>query len=495
MTIFRPGLRRAVFARVMLCTLATLFAGCERSSRREAAKPRTGKYNVVLITIDTLRADHLGCYGYFRDTSPNMDALAHESVLFENAYAPMATTLPSHTSIMTGTHPLEHGILANVGDGGRPFRPTERLKTFAQFASTGGYKTAAFVSAAPLASDGGLNVGFDVYNEPSAEMRRAPATTSAALKWLDGVGDERFFLFVHFFDPHTPYRPPPPYDSLFSDDPQLEQFLADREIPQRVEPDLCKGRHPTITRSATNLYDGEIRYTDEHIKKLLDRLAALGLTDKTIIVLTADHGEGLGQHNWPQHGRVWNEQLHVPLMIRFPGAENIKPRRIPLLVSLLDVMPTVVAHLSADWAPAFAEQASGRNVLVANFEPSPVLSHRSARDCGDNSGPRDALTTPGWRFLAYPRHGHLLFDLTTDPYELQNTFVPDSEAATRWIETRKRIVRAYKTRGVRLREGMSTEAVALSRQRIQQLQSIGYTGDATDVVEPNVPAESDDEKP
>src|SRR5262245_23830797 len=172
----------ARFVRAGLIALLVLLGGCDQPAKTVASAREANSThpNIILITLDTVRADHLGCYGYFRDTSPVFDAFAREAVLFENAYAPMATTLPSHTSLLTGYEPLEHGVLANIDDGGNAFGRKAGARSFAEVAKRAGYATAAFVSATPLKQIGGLNTGFDVYDEPDAATRDGAETTRHA---------------------------------------------------------------------------------------------------------------------------------------------------------------------------------------------------------------------------------------------------------------------------------------------------------------------------
>jgi arylsulfatase len=375
---------------------------------------------MVLIVIDTLRADHLGCYGYFRDTSPNIDAFAEQAIFFEQAYAPMATTMPSHTSLFTGLYPLEHGILANAIHGGKAFGSRPGIRSFVQLAKDNGYATGAFVSGAPLKSACGLSAGFDTYDEPREKLRTAQRTTDRTLAWLDRHSGERFLLFVHYFDPHFPYQPPPRYRAMFRTDPELERYLAEREVTRVIQPSLCRGTRKTVARRVTNLYDAEIRYCDEHVGRLLDSLRERGLWDKSAIILTSDHGEGLNQHAWPQHGRTWNEQVQVPLMIRFPGPRDDLPKRFAPLVSLIDVFPTVLGQLKPAWAETFLQQATGVDVLAPAFQPRAVLSQRSGRDCRDQGGPLYALTSERWRHHYFSEGEELLFDRLMDPHELQD---------------------------------------------------------------------------
>jgi len=483
---FRCGLpSRGACALALLAPLALL--GCDRGPAPAEKAPLT---NIVLISIDTLRADHLGCYGYFRDTSPHMDAFARESIFFEQAYAPMATTLPSHVSMLTGLYPLEHGITANFGDGPRKYGWTPGVVSFAELAQKNGYLTAGFVSSAPLKRESGFDAGFTHYDEPppSAGARFGQVTTDAVLAWLPANRDKPLFLFVHYFDPHSPYIPPPPYDRMYQTDAALEQFIAARQIPDRIEPDACRGTKPTVTRDATNLYDGEVRYTDNEIGRVLAALRDAGLYENSIIILTADHGEGLNQHEWPKHGRVWNEQLHVPLMIRFPRSFGQFPARVPSLVCLTDLMPTLLARLNYPWTEPLRTQASGTDVLQANYPGRPLLAQRSSRDCPESAGMPFALTTDDWRYHVGRKGERMLFNRKSDPYELTNVLESEREAARSLGKLSRQIRRAYGDKGDALARGGIASGAA-SAQLIEQINAMGYTGSTlNDFEEPNKPA-------
>jgi arylsulfatase A-like enzyme len=218
----------------------------------------------VLIAIDTLRADHLGCYGYRRIGTPAIDQLASEGVRFEHAYAQVPLTLPSHTVILTGTYPMFNGVRDLTSPG-----LNQTIPTLAEIMRQNGYSTAAFVSSFVLNSMWGLNRGFEVYdyetdpgagNNPSLLERRGDRTVGRVLDWLDSHADRPFFVWVHLYDPHSPYRPPEPY----------------------------------FSRYAGHLYDGEIAFDDEQLGRLFAQLRKLNLYDNSLIVLASDHGESLG---------------------------------------------------------------------------------------------------------------------------------------------------------------------------------------------------------
>ncbi len=272
------------------------------------ADSRSAKFNLCLITIDTLRPDRLSCYNKDHAITPNIDKLAERGALFTRAFAHTPTTLPSHTNILLGTTPLQHGVHDNSN-----FVIDEDLLTLAEHLKKYGYSTAAFVGAFPLDSRFGLTQGFDLYDdnyggksdqEFAYVERRAEVVVEKALGWLKAQKNP-WFIWVHCFDPHQRYDPPEPFKTQYS------------------------GRS----------YDGEIAYTDFALGKLFDLLGSKNLQDNTVIILTADHGESLGQHGEKTHGYfAYNATIWIPLIISYPG---IKPDKIEQPVCHTDIFPSV----------------------------------------------------------------------------------------------------------------------------------------------------------
>ena len=253
--------------------------------------------NVVLISIDTCRADYLSCYGYLHKTTPNIDAIANNSIIFENVISPVPLTLPAHASMLTGTIPPYHGIHDNFNYWLGPSNIT-----LAETLKDNGFTTAAIISAFVMDSQFGLNQGFDIYydrfdrqaNQPEDSERPGRKTSLLAQKWLEQNKDQRFFLFLHYYDPHTKYEPPEPFASTFAD----------------------------------NLYAGEIAYTDYCIAQVIQKLKDLGLFDSTLLIITGDHGEMLGEHREQEHGYfIYQSAIKVPLIFKLPQqrkSKNIK---------------------------------------------------------------------------------------------------------------------------------------------------------------------------
>ncbi len=434
----------------------------------ESPEPAPFKPHIVLITIDTVRADHLGCYGYFRDTSPVIDRLAEESVLFENCLAPIATTLPSHTSLFTSTYPHEHGILANVSDGGERFVPSPRLRSIADLALEAGYCTAGFVSAAPLRQDTGIASGFEVFVEPETLQFVADETNRAVLEWLSEPKEGPLFLWVHYYDPHYPYFPPPPYNKMFQSDDALEAFLAEREIAEGAEHEL---RGYQKSRNIHNRYDGEIRYMDTKIGELIDHLKADRVWDDTVVILVGDHGEGLGQHSELGHGAIWHEHFRVPLLIRAPGLE---PSRIREMMSVVDVIPTLVGLVPGLPFGELLAQATGKDVTEDGYRAPPIFGQETGRKRPGRKDVRYSLTGRDWKYVYCPSEPGQLFDLRRDPHELNSVLDANAALAEKYKTRLLKQLNSQKEMGRLLRAGQSEGMAPMDAERLEELRQLGY---------------------
>jgi arylsulfatase A-like enzyme len=435
--------------------------------------------NIILISVDTLRADHMGCYGYFRDTTPNIDRFADKAILFDQAFATMATTLPSHASMFTGNYPLEHGILANMVHGGRLFGWKEEVLSFAQVAKDEGYTTAGFVGGAPLKYQTGINLGFDHWDQPKGRERRAEEVFAQVFPWLDEHADERLFLFVHLYDAHWRHKAPEPFGSMFQSDERLRAWMLERGLPD--EAIRSQGVLVTQTRDAINGYCGEIRYVDDQIGGFFKKLRDLKLWANTIVILTSDHGEGLNQHTWASHGLVWEEQLRVPLLIRLPGPLAGLPRRYSGIVSLIDLFPTVMARMqpfATPLAQRFLEQATGVDVLAPDFVPRPIFAQRTGREVANDPGAMYALTTPEWKLILEEGVADRLFDRRVDPHELVDLANQDPRTAEAAREELLAAMREQTLRGGRF--GAEGEPGELDPLLLKELQELGYMGGTPD---------------
>jgi len=402
-------------------------AGC--GSAPEGLK--VGRPPVILISIDTLRSDRLPAYGYAAVETPHLDRFARDAVLFERAYSHYPMTLPSHASLLTGQLPPRHGVRDNRG-----YRLGADLPTLAALLSDAGYHTAGVVSSSVLRSRTGIGRGFELYDDTLGGTRQEslrvfpqrPGSQSIAVaeNWLEqfGAGD-RFFLFLHLFEPHTPYEAPAPYATRYADP-----------------------------------YDAEVAYTDELVGGFLERLRERGLYDPALIVVLSDHGEGLGDHGETEHGLLlYRETLQVPLMVKLPGALRAG-ERMDAPVALTDVMPTVLDLLDLSMP-----EPEGWALFGAEPPPRdrPIYSETwfSRHQYGWSelkSAIRDRR-----HYIRAPRPE--LYDLVDDPAERRNLLEtePPPVELQAWIEE----------------IGVGAEATAeLTPEELESLAALGYIGGA-----------------
>jgi arylsulfatase A-like enzyme len=320
----------------------------------------TNSVSVILISVDTLRADHLGCYGYERETSPNIDSLARDSVLFSNVYASSPWTLPSHVSILTSLHGVHHQV----------YRDDERMDpeilSLADLLRQNRFFCTAFTGGGFVSSVYGFSKGFDMYQEGGGGVHRQDAAgylNRLVAEWLDTHSkDKNFFLFVHTYQPHDPYACPEPYKDMFlAKDAKWRHINLMGHLGGRSN--LFKPLPDGERQNIVDLYDGEVRYTDEAlIGPFIQRLKELGLYDNSLIFFTSDHGEEFYDHkSWGHGHQLYDESLKVPLLIKFPGS-RFKGTKVSNIVSLVDVMPTILEELRIDISELSLD---GKNLLPA----------------------------------------------------------------------------------------------------------------------------------
>ncbi len=466
---------KPVPAPIALLSILALAAGCATdqgggSAGASAASTPGGPLpNIVILTLDTTRADHLGSYGYFRDTTPQLDALAAESVVFERCVAPTASTLPSHTSLFTGSSPREHGVLTNMAFGAAPRWAQWGLRSFAQLALDAGYATAAVVSAAPVKQGTGLELGFSHFDQPAGLERPAAETTDAALAWLQQRGEGPFLLWVHWFDPHQPLEAPGGAAVFEGDTRGRDAELARRGVPDQRW-DLRTGGS-LASGELLDAYDAEIHYMDAQVGRLLDALRADAGWDRTAVVVMGDHGEGVGQHALLEHGELWWEQLHVPLFMRIPGED---PRREDLLLGVADVLPTLLARLQRPEL-AFGATVSGRDVLAPGARSQPLLVSVPGHEL-DHSPYSCGLITSELQ-LMMPRSGDAgleprLFVLRDDPAQLRDV-AADRPLAVRRLGSlaAEPCAALHRAASEMISAQQQTEAM---RALTEELRSLGY---------------------
>ncbi len=397
--------------------MAALLAASALCSCGEEPRPP----NIAFIGLDTVRADHLGCYGYERETSPAIDRLASEGTLFEYAVSHAPWTLPSFASAFTSLYPSQHGagfLKSAMGLG---------FPTMATILAENGYSTGAIVNTAALNPVFGIDRGFAHYDvEPITAGRAADGTTRAALEWIDGQGDRPFFIFVHYYDPHLPYSPPAPYDTLF--DPGYGGPLGCRFDPEFLPTDRMNGferMNALPERDRTHivaLYDGEIAFADKAIGDLIQGLDDRNLGDNTLIVFMSDHGEELFDHGGFAHGHtLYDELLRVPLIFRLPGRIPAG-RRVPGMVRLVDIMPTVLSlagiETSADMEGRDLGPLFGGASSAAPPRPGALLGDEAFSEALLYGPERKSVAAFPYKLIRHMGSGaEMLFDLAEDPGE------------------------------------------------------------------------------
>jgi len=403
------------------------------------------KPNVILMTLDTTRADHLACYGYPDVRTPRIDTLARQGVLFEQAATNSPLTLPAHCSILTGMYPTYHGVRINGNTA-----LNEQQVTIAEVLSTRGYQCGAFMGAFVLDGRWGLKQGFHHYDDQfdlkkykhidlGAVQRPGNEVMDAALDWLEEQKKSPFFAWIHFYDPHTPYEPPEPYLSEYS------------------------------PRGLSGLYDGEIAYMDEQIGRCVDWLEANGLDESTILVLVGDHGEGLGSHGEGTHGYfIYDYAIHVPLIIMTPF-EELQGVRVPSQARIIDVFPTLL-EMTAITPPG---ETQGRSLLPAMFRPQKkeerfAYAESMSPNLQFGWSSIHSLRTTQYKYIDTPKAE--LFDLTQDPGEQTNLLQRYPDIAREMKDTLARLMEETS-------QGAPTpQAANLDKETIEKLSALGYIG-------------------
>ena len=437
------GSRGVAAATAVGAALLLALGGCRQQAPAPSA-PAPRDANILLITLDTTRADHLSCYGPQGAKTPHLDALAARGVRFAQATAQVPLTLPSHACIMTGAYPTVHGLRDMGG-----FILDQSHPTLASLLQSAGFATAAVVGSRAVAKHFGLSHGFDTYDDEMGSQteegklpgifpeRRAGVVTDRALEWLKQNSGKKFFLWAHYYDPHQPYDPPEPY------------------------------RH----QYAQRLYDGEIAYMDEQVGRLLDGLEQLGLGSRTLVVAVGDHGESLGEHGESTHGIfLYDATLHVPLIVAGPDVPRGKV--IEDQVRSVDLHPTVMEFLHL--APS--REAEGVSLWPLIKSGAHVRSNYSY---GETIYPKTymgwselrALRTDGWKFILAPHPE--LYDLRRDPGELQNLIAQHRAEAEQF----QRLI--WKIAGSQAKTEKIT-TVPMDQKTRRELESLGYvSGDAS----------------
>ncbi len=413
--------------------------GCSQKPDTSAVAGKLSGQNLLLITLDTTRADRLGCYGYKPAETPALDSLAARGTLFEDALAQVPLTTPSHCSIMTGRYPREHGVRDNGANALGLSHPT-----LAGIFKEHGYDTAAFVASFVLDSRFGLERGFDTYSDDMGEtafktqplewQQPANVVTDRALAWLKGEKDRPFFCWVHYYDPHQPYAPPPAFSK-----PNLEP------------------------------YDGELAFIDSELKRLLDWFEAAKLTDRTLIVVVGDHGEAFGEHGENGHSNfVYDVNLHVPMFFAHPAVIPAA-KRLPAIVELVDIFPTVLDLFG--FKPPAGLMSRSLAVGLAGGKLQDAASYSESEFSFNSFGwaEQRALTTTQWKYVSSVKPE--LFDRLADPRERENVLAKQPKVAAK-------LLAELKARYESMTPGQAAVA-KLDQAALDAISKLGYVGGTT----------------
>lgn len=411
---------------------------------RTISKSAVEKMNVLLITIDTLRADYLGCYSQKNVETPHIDRLARNGILFQYAFAHNVVTLPSHVNILTGLYPLYHGVHDNNG-----FRLEQDFLLLPEILNGRGYRTAAFVGSFMLDARFGLNQGFDLYDDYYGDTnalndfviveRRAEKVIAPALTWLKNNEKNHWFCWIHLFDPHMPYEPPEYYTKKYPNDS----------------------------------YAGEVAYTDSCLAELLQFLENSSLSQSTFIILTADHGEGLGDHGEKTHGVfAYNATLHVPLIfyqpILFPEAKIVKQK-----VRHIDILPTVLDVLNIN-SP---KEIQGRSLLPLIEKPpkwreDDCYFESLSPNLNQNWAPLRGLLSGNFKYIDLPIKE--LYDLGSD-YKEESNLAPEKAPAVKSLDEKLKIL----LKNYSQVEAKRTKRIEEDRETLEKLKALGYIGSSS----------------
>ncbi len=445
-------LRVSQTARIGALALFAGLAGLPQPSTASTHAPPRGasaRPNIILISVDTLRADHLGCNSAAAKPTPNLDKLCHAGTSFSQVSSMVPLTLPSHVALLTSTYPFVNGVEDN-GD-----RLAPGTTTLATTLRAHGYRTAAFLGGFVLDPRFGLNQGFDVYDSPSVSLqggtndpgdikRKGETVAEAGEAWLQANSGSPFFLFLHFYDLHTPYNLSAAEKAKYGDG-----------------------------------YAGELGYVDEVMGGVWKYLVAHDLVNHSLIIFTSDHGEGLGEHGESTHGFfLYQSTLHVPLVVHWPAGGARLPAQVDAPASLLDVSPTILdaVHISAP------PEMQGKSLLETGGEPRDIYSQSVYAEKHFGTSSLSSLRRGHYKYIEAPRPE--FYDLAQDPAETTNLYASKATVASAYHERLMQLRQQFKARSPGTQNALSPEAV-------ERLHALGYltsSPTATGAVESKVDA-------
>ncbi len=436
----------------------------EQEARADPLRQNLAKANVLLVILDAGRAQSFGAYGYPRETTPEIDRLASEGVVFERVYTPAVYTLGAMSSVWTSQHPDRHH--SEVSFSAR--LPKDRL-TLAELLSAQGIHTAGFVANAVAGSLFGFDRGFAEFHEVFRTLgSRGDVFQKLLPAWLKQNRDRRFFAYVHFREPHFPYDPEPPFDTRFGPEGPIPKAVR---RDSRFFQDVNQGRRALSQEEREHLvrlYDGNLAYADQQIGALVRALADEGLLERTVVIVAADHGEELLEHGWIGHNvQVFEPSVRVPLIVRFPKAAGAAGRRVAALSDLLDVAPTIADIFGVRGKGGSDREFQGRTLLpvMLGAPGKPAVLSRSVWD-----RPRYALRDERFKFFYDTRTGEeRLHDLEADPGETRDVAEEEPLRAAYY----RQALHAWTLRLAR-RAPPGSEEAQVSREQCENLKALGY---------------------
>lgn len=424
--------------------------------------------NVILISIDTLRADHLGCYGYKKNTSPNIDEFAAENILFENCFVHEPSTAPSHMSMFTGLYPASHGV-------NRARTLSKSITTLAEVLKNEGYYTFGFVrQCGQLLPKCGFDRGFDEYIEKDHSYI-AGLLNKIIIKNLKKNKSGKFFAFIHYYDVHSdwdklPYDSPAPYNKMFYPDYKGDFTGGDRELVASKYLSKVNQHHFTLKKDdlkyITSLYDGGIAYTDKCLGDLFAALKELGIYESSLIIVTSDHGEEFQEHDFMLHSNPFyhEELIRVPLIVKLP-TNNAKPKVVTRLVENIDIMPSILAEVGVKNVPEMQGDNFMRLIHDAEVKWKEFVFGYSAKH-----GPRAFVRNKKWKLLTsnlQQQEQFKMFDLSSDPQEkLDIKGNPDDVTDLLKVE----LLNKYK----KIEKAGIQKEIIIKPQELKILKSLGY---------------------
>jgi arylsulfatase A-like enzyme len=402
-----------------LAILTSFFQGCTRNTSNK-------DFNIVLITIDALRPDHLSCYGYKRRTSPTIDKIAKQGVIFKNAVAPSTWTAPSMVSLFTSTYPINHGVIDGRVNNGKVYDQqvfSDELVTLTEVLQKNGYTTFGVASNLHLGESLGFARGFDFFE--CLSFLPAPSVNKALFAWEDEIKkSNKFFLWIHYIDPHFPYHPRKPWINYYTSDRGKTENIAKLSIPALWERyvELTQDNQTQTKQEVTDfvnsllaLYDSDINYIDYYLRSVIQKFK---LNKNTLIVITSDHGEGFFEHRILGHTyTLYQETIHIPLIVKLP--RSTQGEIFSTQVNLVDIFPSILQLLNID--PP--EHVVGKPFLSEDGIRK-GLSEKEGRDCYFSelgSFKSKAILTDDWKYIYnYDDETDQLYNLKKDPLETNN---------------------------------------------------------------------------